>query len=251
MRAKPPITYADDTRMTSCKFCCAEIHGYARVCPFCGSNQTLFGFAKGVVVTTVSIITALASIGMAAFEKMEKLGLNTQLAGVMETLKVEEAKSEAASQAVQQLVTDMPDDVIEEKYVKEFGEAPSAEKLDEIEAKLSDEGQKKTLSREQMIDLQKQRFYLRRMPVFHHGRAPQRPVQQSGYTSPTGPRQTAERPGPFYGRDAADDKATGDEASAEPGNDRKTEAKPTRFRPSRPQYPQRTPTAQRPADNRE
>ncbi|MEX1233053.1 MAG: hypothetical protein WEB58_22580 [Planctomycetaceae bacterium] len=246
MRSKPQITYTDDSNMTSCKFCYAEIHARARVCPLCSSNQTLFGAAKGLVVTTVSIVTALASLGMAAAEKLEKLGINSQLASVTASLKLEEAKSEAVTQAVDQLATGLTDKDIEQTYVEQFGETPSAEKLNEIEARLSDEKGRKSLSKEEMIELQNRKFWLRRMHGFGHG--PQRPVQQSGYTLPQRPQQTAERPGPFYGRPDVQEKTSHEETLAESQDEKKTEAKPTRFRPSRSTAPRRASTEPSPGE---
>ena len=228
--------------MKSCKFCYAEIHARARVCPLCSSNQTLFGAAKGVVVTTVSIITALASIGMAAFEKIEKLGINTQLAGVMDNLKVEEAKSEAATQAIEQLAGDLSDDDIEEKYVRQFGKLPSAEKLDEIEAKLSDDNVKHTLSKDEMIRLQNEKIWLWRMHGKGRGHGPQRPIQQSSFFSHQRPTQTAERPDPLPPN------ASNPEEKTELTDESGSESESSRGRSPRSGFPRRSSTPRPPTE---
>lgn len=147
----------------ACKHCYTEIHQKARICPECRRPQTLLGMAKGFLITLFPMLAAIVSFGVAAAERIEKMNVSSQLAVVSTDLMLEEAKAEAATQAVEQLAADVPTEALEQNYRDTFGEEPTSEKLDEIEEQLQSDKKKQTMNREERINLEHRKLLLRRM----------------------------------------------------------------------------------------
>ena len=147
----------------ACKYCYTEIHKKARICPECRRPQTLLGAAKGFLVTLFPMLAAIVSFVVAAAERIEKMNVSSQLAVVSTDLMLEEAKSEAATQAVEQLAAHVPTEALEQNYRDTFGEEPTGEKLDEIEGRLQSDKEKQTMNRKELINLEHRRLFLRKI----------------------------------------------------------------------------------------
>lgn len=147
----------------ACKHCYTEIHPKARICPECRRPQTLLGAAKGFLITLFPMLAAIVSFVVAAAERIEKMNVSSQLAVVSTDLMLEEARSVAATQAVEQLAADVSMESLEQNYRDTFDEEPTIEKLDEIEQRLQSDKKTQTMDREERINLEHRKLFLRKM----------------------------------------------------------------------------------------
>jgi len=147
----------------ACKHCYTEIHPKARICPECCRPQTPLGAANGFLITLFPMLAAIVSFVVAGAERIEKMNVSSQLAVVSTDLMLEEARSEAATQVVEQLAAEVPMESLEQNYRDTFDEEPTSEKLDEIEQRLQSDKKKQTMNREERINLEHRKLFLRKM----------------------------------------------------------------------------------------
>ena len=148
--------------MKNCKFCCEEIHRRARVCPVCHRNVTISGSAGSFLVTVLPILTALASLGFAFYEKYERLNVQDTLARTETDLQVAEVQTEVAQQAVVNLGSVLPRDARPMTTFSTDGTPPPdpAAQLADVENQIEAVINADRLDRQRLQQLERQRLEL-------------------------------------------------------------------------------------------
>lgn len=149
--------------MKSCRHCYTEIHENASVCFECGNSQTWWGSMKGLFMTVFPIVTAIASLGLAMAEKIERQNVTAEL-------RVETERAEVANEAVVQLTESITPEMIEQNYEQIHGEKPSEERLERLKKDVEKIRQKPDMQidRKQLINLEGEKFLLEKLKAKGH-----------------------------------------------------------------------------------
>ncbi len=150
--------------MKTCKYCCEEINRRARVCPVCHRNITLTGSVSAFFVTVLPVLTALASLGFAFYEKYERLYVQDTLARTETRLEVVEVQKEVAQDAVSRLNQLAPPALMSSaprEFTRETGPPLSPDQqLQEIDAQINAATQGKVIDTQRLRELEKRRLEL-------------------------------------------------------------------------------------------
>lgn len=150
--------------MKHCKHCFEEINKRARVCPVCHRNVTITGSFGAFFVTVLPILTALASLGFAFYEKYERLYAQEQLARTETQLEIVEVRNEVAQDAVVRLNRMAPPVMFStapDSFSPENGRPPTPEQeLQQVEQEIEALMKNDRLDRRALQQLERRRLEL-------------------------------------------------------------------------------------------
>jgi len=139
-----------------CRYCYTEVHRSAKICHNCHNAQTTLGITKSLLMTIFPILTTIASLGIAYYEKLEKDAAVVQL-------EREKLSATAAIELADDLSESLSDSQLAETYVSTYNRIPTKERLQEVEQIAKQQKEEKTLSKQELISLSKERKELRLM----------------------------------------------------------------------------------------
>lgn len=147
--------------MKSCKFCCEEINRRARVCPICHRNVTILGSASAFFITVLPILTALASLGFAFYEKYERLYVQDTLARTETQLQVTQVQNDVALEAVALLNAITPPAVMAPRNIGNGTAVSPTQQLQQVEQQITDVKLADTIDVQKLKQLERQRLELK------------------------------------------------------------------------------------------
>lgn len=139
-----------------CRYCYSDVHRSAKICPICHNAQTTIGITKSLMMTVFPILTTIASLGIAYYEKVEKD------AAVVE-LEREKLSATAAYELADELSESLTDSQLATTYYSVYQRVPTKERLKEVEQIVKAQKEKRTLSKDELVKLNKERKELRLM----------------------------------------------------------------------------------------